>query len=173
MCAAFRDFTPQKAMIYDEFLKDIPPQLLGKAIHSIIRTARFPPTIAEIREEAEKIWSAAKGIDPPDAGKAWGDVQEAIRKYGGYRQPVFSDPLTAEIVQRIGWQEICMTPISDTVGLRAHFMKMYDAAAKIGKEKRNINRMLADGTVQKLVERVTNRLEAGKGGRLGNTNSEN
>lgn len=167
MCSAFRDFTTEKAVFYDRFLRDIPPPLLTKAINSLILTARYPPTIAEIREEAEKIWSAAKGESPPDPGKAWGEVVKAIRRYGYYRTPEFEDPICAEVVNRLGWQEICETPVDDTVGLRAHFIKLYSAALTSERETRRANQMLADGEVQQLVEQVAMRIGDG------NENTEN
>lgn len=158
------NFTAEKAGVYDEMLKDIPDDLVEAAIRSLLLTSKYAPTVADIREEAERIYRQATGMKAPDAGRAWGEVVEAISRYGAYRNPVFRDPLCAETVKRMGWKELCMTPI-DSVGVsRGQFMKIYTELAMHVREEKRINQMLVDGKIKQLVSKIaeSKRLEEPK-----------
>ncbi len=164
MAALFDKFTEEKVVLYNRMLSDIPPVLVDKAIQSLARTSKFPPTVAEIREKAEEIYRIAGNEPIPDAGEAWGEVLQAISHQGSYRTPKFDDPITTETVRRMGWQELCRRRVEMSSVDRAQFMKMYDDIARRQKSEKQIRKSLQDGKVQKLLLWIAQRkaLSGGK-----------
>lgn len=164
MASLFNGFTDERVAIYNRFLSDISPILVDKAIQSLARTSKFPPTVAEIREKAEEIYRIASDNPLPDAGKAWGDVLQAISHQGSYRTPKFDDPITAETVRRMGWQELCRRRVELSSVDRAQFMKMYDDIVRREKSEKQIRKSLQDGKVWQLLLRIAQRkaLSGGK-----------
>lgn len=69
-------------------------------------------------------------------GDAWGDVGQAVRRYGIYRTPVFSDQLVARAVAAMGWAAICNS--ENAVADRARFIELYDQLANSASEARNV-----------------------------------
>lgn len=148
---AWPKFTKQQAALYDRKLKDIPDEILFRAIDALINESEFLPTIAEIRKRSRSLYAQAAGITAPDASKGWGDVVVAISRVGMNRFPKFDDPITSETVRRMGWKEICLAPVDSTSTLRAQFLRMYAQCAEREQEKRNNNTLLADGSIQGLI----------------------
>lgn len=60
-------------------------------------------------------------------GDAWGDVLREIGATGRYRDPRFADPITATVVRRLGWRELCDS--ENAVADRARFVQLYDQLA--------------------------------------------
>lgn len=60
-------------------------------------------------------------------GDAWGDVLREVGRTGRYRRPQFSDAVTARVVDRLGWVELCDS--ENTVADRARFVELYDKLA--------------------------------------------
>lgn len=153
---AFNNFRESQAQLYVKLLEDIPGELVKKSVVVLIKSSKFPPTIAEIREKSEQIYSMAKGIQAPDAGRAWGEVQKAISKYGSYRTPKFDDSLTEEAVKRFGWNELCTSEDPVSV-MRGQFFKIYEMLAQGKRAERKIKLALGDGKVQELIAGVSER----------------
>ena len=65
--------------------------------------------------------TAPKRRDPMEA---WGEVIQAIQRFGFYRSPVFDDPLIARAVDALGWKYLCSS--ENVVADRAHFAKVYE-----------------------------------------------
>lgn len=115
--------TKEAMQLWYSMLKDIDYPTAAAAVKAYIALKKFPPTIADIREMA-----TPKQADWSDA---WGEVQNAIRRYG-YNRPDEAlqsmSEKTREIVKRFGWQEICA---SENLGvLRGQFRTAYEAATK-------------------------------------------
>ena len=104
-----------------------------RAVQKYIMFNKFPPTIAEIREEIINITN-------PQALKtgeqAWEEVVLAIKKFGYYQQSeAFNmlDEPTKRAVKAIGWGKICQ---SENVSfLRNNFIKMFGSFSQSEKEK--------------------------------------
>lgn len=60
-------------------------------------------------------------------GDAWGDVLREIGATGRYREPRFADAVTATVVRRLGWRELCDS--DNAVADRARFVQLYDQLA--------------------------------------------
>jgi hypothetical protein len=114
----------QTAQVYEEMLQDLDYAKANAAVRRLIATAKFMPTIAEVREACVDVMHGQ--VRP--GGDAWGDVLAAVRRYGVYRSPVFDDPIVARVVQSLGWVEICNS--ENAAADRARFIQTYDQLAK-------------------------------------------
>lgn len=112
-------------------LVDLDADVAKAAITRLARTAKFIPTVAEIREAVGVVHH---GEQPP-AVIAWGEVHKFMSSKGAYRTPgvdfTFSDQLTAEVVRSIGWEAMC-TGSPDHI--RSRFLDGYAAAAKLARK---------------------------------------
>lgn len=109
--------------IWYKALADLDYQVVENAVWEHINTAVWPPKIAEIREKC------ADRLCPmlTDWGEAWEEVQQAIRRYGSYREEEAAaslSRLTAVTVRRMGFRNLCQSenPVAD----RAHFQRIYE-----------------------------------------------
>jgi hypothetical protein len=135
--AAFPNMQVTEAMVslWYELLGDIDFGLAKAAVKKLLLQSPYPPTIADIRKQALEI--ATPSEDRIDAAEAWGEVIEAIRHYGYYRQKDALEsmsPRTAKVVRYMGWQEICHSERPDVV--RGQFLKMYEIIANREKQER-------------------------------------
>lgn len=111
---------PQTSEVYESMLADLDYAKANVAVRRLLGSAKWMPTIAEIREA---VLHADRG--PIRAGgDAWGDVLEAVHRTGSYRTPTFADPLVASAVVSLGWSEICGS--ENQVADRARFIELYD-----------------------------------------------
>lgn len=104
-------------------LTDLDYRVAENALWEHIHTSAWPPKIAEIREKC------ANRMHPmlTDWGEAWEEVQQAIRKYGSYREEEAVKSLsqmTAAAVRRMGFRNLCMS--ENQVADRAHFQRIYE-----------------------------------------------
>ncbi len=129
------DILPNKEALelwYRE-LKDIDYETATTALRRYVAINKFPPSIAEIREQAATIVNKSLS---DDWGMAWEQVTRAIRNYGmwGTDEAFKSmDEITRKCVMRLGWKELCMSenPTAD----RANFRMIYEQVKEKAKEK--------------------------------------
>ena len=113
--------------LWEKMFSDMPYDLAEAALIKVLSTAKFWPTVAEIRE-------AAAQISQPrimDASEAWGQVMEGLRRFGLYQAQAAMDWFSPDVrmmVKRFGWYELCHTDNIDVV--RGQFMRAWDAHAK-------------------------------------------
>ena len=121
------DMSRERLDMYVNMLMDLPPNLLASAVTYCINHCRFLPSVAEPRATA----LANGDTDEDSAATAWGRVQKAIAFAGYTGRPDFSDdPILADVVDHLGWKQICLTPVDDTAILRAQFRKSYEAGCR-------------------------------------------
>lgn len=113
------------AETWADHLSDIDDALLAAAVRNHIDNSQWLPSIAEIRAGTVALMRQASPAHQI-ASEAWGDVKRAILAVGSYSKPAFDNPVTAAIVQRMGWREICLDEGPEGV-IRAQFERMYDA----------------------------------------------
>lgn len=145
-----RDMRPT-AVLWLKVLKDIPYQTAEKALVYVLSTAKYFPTVAEIREAVIKI----SAPDMPTPMEAWGQVMDAIRKYDPYENN--GNPaspyknmhsLVAKITKAIGWYEL---RTCENIGvMRAHFIKAYEIEMKRAQERALIGNLVQLPTGNKL-----------------------
>ncbi|MEO7736249.1 MAG: hypothetical protein ABIY55_35150, partial [Kofleriaceae bacterium] len=98
------------------------------AVERLVKSSKWIPTIAEIRESAVDV---VHGACIP-GGQAWGHCLAMIRRYGSHRYPgidfAIDDPLLHATIRAFGWLDLCQStnPHAD----RARFIALYDELAK-------------------------------------------
>jgi hypothetical protein len=115
------------ADIYAQMLGDLEFDIAQRAVARLLSSWEMAclPTIGEIRRTATDL---RLGPVRP-GGEAWGDVQDAMRRVGGYEpEPTFEDPIVARVVASFGWRALCFE--GDGTADRARFVQAYDALAK-------------------------------------------
>ncbi len=115
-------------LAYVTGLRDLEHDAALAAVERIVRTSRFLPTIAEIREAA---MDAVHGTRK-NGGAAWGECLALIRRYGSHRHPgidfEITDSHVAATVRAFGWHDLCRS--DNSVADRARFIELYDQLAK-------------------------------------------
>lgn len=119
----------EKALIdlWTTMLSDVDFEIAQAAVQKYMAESVYPPTVADIRARVADItvFREKTGIE------AWGDVKDAIRKFGSYNEKKAMDSLTGvtrKVVQGIGFRTLCLS--EDEMADRAHFLKVYDVLAK-------------------------------------------
>lgn len=91
------------------------------AVVELVRSARFLPKVAEIREAIVEA-----DLNLPEPELAWEEVLDAIRRVGPYRTPVWSSPEVAQAVRAVGWRT--MLESTNIQSERRCFIDAYRAA---------------------------------------------
>jgi hypothetical protein len=105
---------------YHRGLDDLSYADVNAAVTLAIRTCKFAPTVAELRDLV-----GANAESDIDAEAAWADVKEQIRVAGIYQTPRFADPATDQAVRAMGWPGLCTMLISQEMTHRKHFMDIF------------------------------------------------
>lgn len=126
-----KGISPERIDIYWAHLKDVPIDMVGQAVESIIRSRKYSsiPTIAEIRE-------AALGRDDDieaAALESWGRASRAASR-GLY---LTDDLILTEAVRVAfgGWSSFGETDIDNEMADRAHFIRIYKHLARARRER--------------------------------------
>lgn len=135
------------SQVYEKMLADLDYVAANAAVERLIATARFMPTVAEIRDAAMTLTTGEKR----PGGDAWGDVLKAVRRFGRYRDPVFDDPLVARCVAALGWVEICDS--ENQQADRARFIQLYDELAVSDRKDRVAGQLPAQRAYRAQLER--------------------
>ncbi len=109
-----------------DLLGDIPFQTAILALKKYALSNKFPPCVSEIRTIAADL----TGERLPDADEAWGQVNNAIRRFGYMKEREALDSMSEPVrkaVERIGFQNICQSPYEQLNTLRAQFRGAYEA----------------------------------------------
>jgi hypothetical protein len=125
------------ARLWAEYLSDVDTNTAIAAIKRLIATNKFPPTIAEVRENLAAVMYDAI----PDVGDAWREVNQAIHLYGYYCEAEAIASMrehTRAAVISMGWKQLCTTDNSNNMAERAHFLKIYEAIVKNVEQERLI-----------------------------------
>lgn len=126
-----RDLGPT-AMLWEKMLSDMDYELAEAALIKVLSTAKYFPTVGEIREAAAQLSQPAVLT----AAEAWGEVMTALRKYGLYNwddAERWMTPSVAKMVKRFGWWELCHAENIDVI--RGQFMRAWEQHAKGEKER--------------------------------------
>lgn len=112
------------ANIYLNFLSQFDYETAKKAVHQIVLTSQYFPSLADLYQALNSF--SKKEI--PGINEAWAEVMRKIQTIGIYGSPSFSHQAILDAVSVIGWRNICM---SENISVeRAHFMKIYEAVKK-------------------------------------------
>ena len=117
-------FSEGNAAAYEKLLSTLEFEPTLRAVELLAQTQKFLPAFSEIREAMLELENGSRR----SGAEAWGDVVDAIRRFGAYRAPVFTDELTAYAVERCGWRNLCLEGSNDAAD-RARFIEVYEAAS--------------------------------------------
>ena len=112
------DLKPETVKVYLRLLADLPDELLEEASLVHIAQSTYFPTVADLRAAVFELIEHQNPF-PADL-EAWSEVEDQIRRVGYTGQPVFHRPLTAQLVNAMGWQNLCRS--ENLVADRAHFL---------------------------------------------------
>lgn len=169
------------AMAWYEMLGDLDYQLALNALKKVLATAKFFPSVAEVREAAVSLVPS----EIPDAEAAWAEFVRARRLHNYMRPPEcmkmaddpehpggimsfhepwdFSHPVIGQTVKAMwgSWPGAFGTPQDETLGVdRAQFVKIYNTLTKRDREA-----ALLPPAVQEFAKLAGEKLRALPGGR--------
>lgn len=156
--------------LYLAALDDLTYAQIKAGVLKCMNTAKFFPTIAEIREEAESMVEHANHTGKPDAGEAWGEVMRFVTESSPYDQRPFrwSCEEVHEAVKRLGTMTLFEMTNDGIPATRGQFMKIYDKLLAGQKDKAVMDmvgkKLGADYTA--LIDHTTKMLGMGGGREL-------
>lgn len=131
------DLSIERLEMYVEMLTDINPVTLEQAIKNIVKTRKFLPTIAEIREECSALSAYVNAHEElPTPQSAWERVIKCASTYGYEHGLEHLDGLTLKCAKSI-WSSFnpLMGDEYNEASCRAQFIKQYEQ-----EEKREMHR---------------------------------
>ena len=124
------------------------------AVMRHVQTNKFPPTVADIRQQTIKISGKDATFDWSDG---WHKVKRAVSLYGMYDEHgamKFFDENTKNAVKRMGWESICMSENEEVC--RAQFRMVYEQVTRVAREESMLPKSLrlprCIYTIESLVE---------------------
>ena len=139
--------------LWYEFLRDLPYEAVMAALKRWVLTNKWAPSISEIRQMVVAITDG----EAPDWGESWKTMKRMISKWGYMREDKAleeMDPITREVVQRLGFQSICQS--EDENVLRGQFRRVHEDVARRRMEDAMLTddlKKLAGSTAKQLEER--------------------
>jgi hypothetical protein len=116
--------TQETVSVYVELLSDLDKNEAQNALRSLLMASEYPPAVAAIRK---KVLESRDGA-PLLKAEAWELVMHLVRRYGTYERPAIEDYVTQQVVNSLGWRELCTSTNTDTI--RAQFFRLYDEVAQ-------------------------------------------
>lgn len=120
-----KDYDDSQIKIWYGFLKDIPEEQFKEIVKTIVKTNKYMPSIAGIREEYAKLNQPKR----PNAEAEWCKVIDAVHKYGMLEQEEafkYLGEYTTYVVQRVGWRRICMSDPEQQKWNKKEFIEQYE-----------------------------------------------
>lgn len=113
---------------YVTYLADIPPEFIRAAVDELIKTSKWLPTVAEIREQARALWINSKGLEEETAEKAWIALLQMVRKHGFIepKREAFTSAAAYNAMRAVGWTAICMAKNNELGFLHNQYVSAYN-----------------------------------------------
>lgn len=113
---------------YVTYLADVPPEFIRAAVDELIKTSKWLPTVAEIREQARALWLNSKGLEEETAEKAWVILLQMIRKHGFVepKREAFTSAAAYQAMRAVGWTAICMAKNNELWFLHNQYVSAYN-----------------------------------------------
>lgn len=140
------DLSVERLEMYVEMLLDINPVTLEQAVKNIVKTRKFLPTVAEIREECAALSGYVNAHEEiPTALEAWEKVYRAARSYGYEKGLSRLDGLTKQCAELI-WQSF--NPINgddfNEMATRSQFIRNYELQENRERERTRMANSIKD-----------------------------
>jgi hypothetical protein len=107
--------------IYLAVLQDIPFEMLKIAALDHISRSPWFPKPSELRKAAVEMALDSRHI--PSAYEAWGEAEQAMRRWGRDRKPDFDNPVLEQTIAALGWHNLCTS--TNQAADRARFIEAY------------------------------------------------
>lgn len=113
---------------YVTYLADVPPEFIRAAVDELIKTSKWLPTVAEIREQARALWINSKGLEEETAEKAWITLLQMVRKHGFVepKREAFTSAAAYNAMRAVGWTAICMAKNNELSFLHNQYVSAYN-----------------------------------------------
>lgn len=140
------DLSVERLEMYVEMLADINPVTLEQAVKNIVKTRKFLPTVAEIREECTALSGYVNAHEEiPTALEAWEKVYRVARSYGYEKGLDQLDGITKKCAELI-WQSF--NPINgdsfNEMSTRSQFIKNYEMQVNRECERNRLSNSIKD-----------------------------
>lgn len=124
---------------YGAILGDLSLEEVRAAATRVMRTAKFLPNAAEVREAVVVIDQGARKT----GAEAWGEFLHLVGRFGSMRTPVsigatevpgdgttftVTDGVLLRVIDSLGWRALCLS--EDQTADRARFIAAYEAIAE-------------------------------------------
>lgn len=120
-----KGFDSKQMKVYVMMLSDIPEPLLQQAVHELICTSKFLPSIAEIREKCYDIYSQGKGVDPLTADELMAIFKRRANGYITAAEAFKDRPDLAKVAREFGWKRFCNTTMEEEAFVKKELYGMY------------------------------------------------
>lgn len=141
---------PLTVAVWHEMLADLPGELVSAAVKRMCAVLKFPPSIADIRDNVAEAMKEAQGI--ATAGDAWSKVRKAMSWYGYYRPDEARAALGEDIWHAVemvgGWRNLCAGE-GDMAITSAQFERRYNAMVQ-----QTMNRVQIPASVNEDMKRL-------------------
>lgn len=113
---------------YVTYLADVPPEFIRAAVDELIKTSKWLPTVAEIREQARALWINSKGLEEETAEKAWIALLQMVRKHGYItpKREAFTSDAAYNAMRAVGWGAVCMATDGQLGRLHSQYVRAYN-----------------------------------------------
>ena len=143
--ASYPRWEPSAATLHTwgHLLADFSEDALRGAMVAHIRSSQYPPSVAEIVEQAR----LQEASEDPTAGEAWAEVTKVVR-CGDPTTVSWSHPRIGKAVEAIGgFNTLVNSHIRDRTANRARFIEAYREARDVqtARENAEIGRQIAGG----------------------------
>lgn len=123
-----KQFNKEELTVWYSIFYKVNIDVFKIAIRSLIEKSKFLPSISELKNEILKLENPELKLD---AEIEWGEVLNAIKKFGYYQSKEALEslkPYTRKIVEKIGFQKICL---SENINWeRKNFIETFNAFKK-------------------------------------------
>lgn len=124
--ATGRKLSADGLMAYEIALSDVSLESLNRAALNLLRSSKFMPTPAEIREAAGAVTGQIAAKDRPTL--AWEAVRRAISRVGAYDSVEFDDVIIHAAIRSMGgWAALCDSTSEEMVWREKDFLRTYGA----------------------------------------------
>ena len=140
------DLSIERLEMYVEMLADINPVTLEQAIKNIVKTRKFLPTIAEIREECSTLSAYVNAHEElPIAQSEWEKVIKVVGTYGFEHGKEYLEGITLQAAKPI-WSSFDprMGHEYNEASCRAQFIKCYEQLIDREKHRQRMANAIKD-----------------------------
>lgn len=120
-----REIDKETMEMWLSFFKDNPTEEFKQAMNEHIKTSKYFPTVADIKE----LIATKKVVDIPRAEDEWNKIIDLVHKYGSYQMNKALGEMndyTRYIVSHVGYIRICNSDSDEQIWNKKAFIEEYN-----------------------------------------------